>query len=131
MPEQPPAPTFTRSTGAWPFLPARSLIFLAARSVIVTIKLELLGLAAAAGALLDRVLDAEAGARLVLGVVDRGRLDEGHALGIDDHVEAVLGEDLVRRALVVEGDLIFVARATRRRDLEAERLALDRILGLH
>src|ERR1035437_10202166 len=101
MPEQPPAPTFTRSTGAWPFLPARSLIFLAARSVIVTINSELLGLSAAAGAFLVRVVDAEAGARLVLGVVDRGRLDEGHALGVDDHVEAVLGQHLVGRALLV------------------------------
>src|SRR6185312_1989656 len=131
MPEQPPAPTFTRRTGAEPFFSARARTFLAARSVIVTIKtLELLGLSAAARALLDGVLDAEAGAGLVLGVVDRGLLDELEALRVDDHVEAVLGEDLVGRTLVVEGDLVLVAGAAGGGDLQAQRLALDRVLGL-
>src|SRR5579871_5436339 len=131
MPEQPPAPTFTRRTGAVPFLDARATIFLAADSVRVTINfLELLGLAAAAGALLQRVLDAEAGAGLVLGVVDGGLLDERHALRVDDHVEAVLGEDLVAVDLVVERDAVLVAGAARRGDLQAQGLALNAALGL-
>src|SRR6185312_8636833 len=132
MPEQPPAPTFTRRTGAEPFFSARARTFLAARSVIVIMEktLELLGLSAAAGALLDGVLDAEAGAGLVLGVVDGGLLDELQALRVDDHVEPVLGEDLVGRALVVEGDLVLVAGAAGGSDLQAQGLALDRVLGL-
>src|SRR3569832_1273975 len=132
MPEQPPAPTFTRRTGAEPFFSARARTFLAARSVIVTMgSSELLGLPAAAGSLLDGVLDAEARTKLVLGVIDGGLLDEGQALRVDDDVEAVLGEDLVGRALVVEGDLVLVAGAAGRGDLEAQGLALDRLLGLH
>src|SRR5262245_44878638 len=99
MPEQPPEPTFTRRTGATPFLAARAETFLAAFSVMVTTGaspfLELLRLAAAAGPLLDGVLDAEAGGRLVLGVIDGGHLDELEALLVHDHVEAGLGQDLV------------------------------------
>src|SRR3569832_560881 len=112
MPEQPPAPTFTRRTGAEPFFSARARTFLAARSVIVTMgSSELLGLPAAAGSLLDGVLDAEAGAGHVLDEIDGGLLDEGQALRVDDDVEAKQKEDQDGRAQDVEGDLVLVAGA--------------------
>src|SRR5262245_1867639 len=110
MPEQPPAPTFTRRMASGRLCSTASfLTFAAAFSVSVTTagSSELLGFPAAAGRLLLRVLDLEAGGHGVLGVVDRGVLEELDGVGVDDDVERLLRQDGVVLPLVVEAESVL------------------------
>src|SRR5579883_1816568 len=125
MPEQPPAPTLTRRMGALPSFSARALIFWAACGVSETMglgRLELLGLAAPAGALFLGVADLEARGHRVFAVVDDRFFDQGHAVGIDHDVEAGLGDHVVVRALLVEAEGVLEARAAGRLEHHAQGL---------
>src|SRR6185436_18821975 len=77
----------------------------------VLVVLDAEGGAATAGCDDVRVLDLEAAAHEALGVVDRRAVHIAEAGGVDEHLDALVVEDLVVVALLVEGERVLEPRA--------------------